>query len=106
MKDGEQQRRCTDCPEHSGVTAELEAGRGVMGRLEKGFEELRTDFNDHVTSSFKGTIAILISLLLIFITGVVGIYVNSRSPKDQYSSQAEMTMMVKAMASAIKEAKK
>lgn len=99
------QRRCYDCPEHSGVVAELDAGRSCMQRLEKGFEELRKDFTDHVNSSSKSTIAMLVGILMCFLTGVVGIYVNSSSPKDKYSSQAEMTMLVKEITKAIKEAK-
>lgn len=77
-----------------------------MQRLEKGFEALRKDFTNHVNSSSRSTIAMLVGLLMCFLTGVVGIYVNSVHPKDKLSSQAEMTMMVKAMASAIREAKK
>ena len=99
------QRRCSDCSEHSGVVAELDAGRSCMRRLEKGFEELRKDFTDHVNSSSKSTIAMLVGILMCFLTGVVGIYVNS-NPKDKYSSQAEMTMLVKEITKAIKEAKK
>ena len=106
MNDDTPQRRCSDCSEHSGVAAELDAGRSCMERLEKGFEELRKDFTTHVSSSAKSTIALLIGILMCFLTGVIGIYVNSVHPKDKLSSQAEMTMMVKAMAVAIKEAKK
>lgn len=99
-------RRCTDCKEHSGIVKELEAGDTCMERLEKAVGELRKDFIDHVTSSSKATIAMLLGILLCFLTGIVGIYVNTEHPKDKLSSQAEMTMLVKAMATAIKEAKK
>lgn len=100
-------RRCSDCPEHSGIVKELEAGDTCMQRLEKSVEKLRNDFSDHVTSSSKSTIAMLVGLLMCFLTGIVGIYVNSiNTPKDRYSSQAEMTMLAKAIGAAIKEAKK
>ncbi|MCK5612463.1 hypothetical protein KAR91_61895 [Candidatus Pacearchaeota archaeon] len=99
-------RNCSDCKEHSGIVAELDAGEISMQRLEKSIENLRTDFSDHVSSSAKSTIAMLLGLLMCFLTGVVGIYVNSLHPKDTLSSQAEMTMLVKEITKAIKEAKK
>ena len=106
--DNHEMRRCTDCKEHSGIEKRLEAGDTCMQRLEKSVEKLRNDFSDHVTSSSKSTIAMLLGILMCFLTGVVGIWVNSNQvgPKDKFSSQAEMTLMVKAIASAIKEAKK
>lgn len=106
MNDEMRHRRCTDCPEHSGMVAQFDSGKNCMERLEKGIRELRKDFTDHVNSSSKGTIAMLIGILMCFLTGVVGIYINSNHPKDKLSSQAEMTMLVKAMGAAIKEAKK
>ncbi len=98
-------RRCDDCKEHSGVEKELEAGRNCMQRLEESVKELRRDFSNHVSSSSKSTIALLVGILLCFLTGVVGIYVNHSSPKDNYSSQAEMTMLVKEITKAIKASK-
>ena len=77
-----------------------------MERLERAVEKLRNDFSDHVTSSSKSTIALLVGILMCFLTGVIGIYVNSANPKDQYSSQAEMTLLVKEITRAIKESKK
>lgn len=99
-------RDCSDCKEHSGIVTELKAGDSCMSRLEKAVEKLRDDFSDHVSSSAKSTIAMLLGLLMCFLTGVVGIYVNSLHPKDTLSSQAEMTMLVKEITKAIKEAKK
>ena len=108
MNDKIQDKRCTDCIEHSGIVKELKAGDNCMHRLETGLNELKRDFADHLKLSSKSTIYMLIGILMCFLTGVVGIYVNSNqvTPKDKYSSQAEMTLMVKAIASAIKEAKK
>ena len=103
--DDRPQRRCSDCSEHSGVISDLISGRDCMKRLETAIEKLRNDFSDHVTSSSKSTIAMLVGILMCFLTGVVGIYFNS-NPKDKYSSQAEMTMLVKEITKAIKEAKK
>ena len=106
MTEDASNRRCDDCPEHSGVMSDLAAGRDCMKRLERAVERLRADFADHLKSSSKSTIVMLIGILMCFLTGVISIYVSSGSPKDKYSSQAEMTLMVKAIASAIKEAKK
>lgn len=106
MSGEDQQRRCTDCVEHGRMVEKFESGRTCMERLESEIGKLRKDFTDHVNSSSKSTIALLVGILMCFLTGVVGIYVNSSHPKDKLSSQAEMTMMVKAMAVAIKEAKK
>lgn len=106
MSEDKPQRRCDDCSEHSGMIAQFEAGKACMNRLEKEFKELRKDFADHLKASSKSTIFMLFGILMCFLTGVVSIYVSSGGPKDKYSSQAEMTLMVKAIASAIKEAKK
>jgi hypothetical protein len=92
-------RRCTDCAEHSGIVAELESGRWCMQRLEKSIDKLRNDFSDHVESSSKSTIAVLIGILMCFLTGVIGIYGNSQK------SEAEMTILVKEVVEAIQEAK-
>lgn len=99
-------RRCSDCSEHSGIEKRLESGSSCMNRLETGLEALKKDFSDHVNSSFKGTIAIMVLVIMCLITSIVGIYTSSIHPKDKYSSQAEMTMLAKAIGVAIKEAKK
>jgi len=106
MNDSEHLRRCTDCLEHSGVVKDLNAGRDCMERLEGAIEKLRADFSEHVNSSSKSTIAMLLGILMCFLTGIAGIYVNSIGPKDKYSSQAEMTMLAKEITKVIKEAKK
>lgn len=76
-----------------------------MQRLEKAVDKLRDDFSDHVASSSKSTIAMLLGILMCFLTGLAGIYINSIGPKDKYSSQAEMTMLVKEITKAIKASK-
>lgn len=100
------ERRCTDCPKHSGIEAELDAGRDCMNRLEKAVSDLRLDFSAHVKTQTARTITILMLVLSTLMTGFVSIYISSISPKDQYSSQAEMTLMVKEITKAIREAKK
>lgn len=106
MSDEIPNRRCTDCPEHSGIVAELDAGRTCMNRLEKAIEKLRTDFSNHVSSSSKSTIAIMVGIILCLVTSLANMYTSSQNPKDKLSSQAEMTMLVKEITKAIKEAKK
>jgi hypothetical protein len=100
---GSESIRCADCPEHSGVIAELNSGQSVMARLEKSIEELRKDFNHHVASSAKSTIALLLGILMCFLTGVVGIYVNTITSKG--SDHVEIAMLVKEINKAMKKAK-
>lgn len=95
-----------ECTAHSGIKARLKSGGNCMARLEKAVEKLRDDFSDHVTSSSRSTIALLIGILMCFLTTLGGIYINSLHPKDKYSSQAEMTMLVKEITKAITAAKK
>lgn len=95
-----------DCTAHSGIKARLKSGGNCMDRTERAVEKLRDDFSLHVTSSARATVALLVGILLCFLTTLGGIYINSLHPKDKYSSQAEMTMLVKEMTKAIKEAKK
>ena len=106
MSDDTPQRRYTDCVEHGRMVEKVESGKTCMERLESELGKMREAFTDHVNSSSKSTIALLVGILMCFLTGVVGIYVNAVHQKGELSSQEEMTMLVKVMATAIKEAKK
>lgn len=108
MKDKDHpMRRCTDCPEHSGMEARLDAGNDFMERLEQKVDSVETKLDNHIQSQSKRWIGILISAILILATLIGNIFVTTQyRPKDQYSSQAEMTLLVKEITKAIKEAKK
>jgi len=104
MDNGDRKHR--ECNHHAGLVSDLKSGRECMKRLETGFENLRTKFDNHFESSSKATIALLTGILMCFLTSVLGIYVNSKNPRDKLSSQAEMMLLIEEMTKAIKEAKK
>lgn len=100
-------RRCTDCPEHSGMVERLNSGTDIMNRLEFKVDSVEKKLDSHITSQAKRWIGILISSILILIALIGNIYVATHyRPKDKYSSQAEMTLLVKEITKAIKEAEK
>lgn len=98
------------CKEHSGIVAELNAGSEVMDGLRASVDELRKSFVNHVSSSAKSTIAILLGILLCFMTGLIGIFVNSISQAEAQKAEivvmADKTAMTQAIIGALEVMKK
>ena len=100
------ERRCTDCSKHSGIVAEIDAGRGSMKRLEKAISDLKLDFSSHIKAQAVRTITILILVVSTLLTGFVSIYVSSIKSNDQYDRHTEMSTLAKEIIQAIREEKK
>lgn len=105
------QRRCTDCNEHAGMVERLNSGTGIMNDLKTELVALRKDFNDHIKTQTRRTIAILISVILTLVSVLGSVYttalrtVHERESKTQYNRQLERSTLAKEIAKAIEATK-